>query len=141
MVRPSVLKVEAMKVIQGTVVKTCNDKTAAVDVKRIYAHPLYKKRITTVKRYQAHDPENKCKVGDIVTLEKCAPVSKTKKFVIASIQPPRIAGERAAAARAAAEAVEAAELAAIEAGRAELKGASAQGEDLPPFESDSVSFV
>eukprot|EP00270_Netrium_digitus_P008195 TRINITY_DN242_c0_g1_i1.p1 TRINITY_DN242_c0_g1~~TRINITY_DN242_c0_g1_i1.p1 ORF type:complete len:187 (+),score=48.57 TRINITY_DN242_c0_g1_i1:87-563(+) len=89
------LVIECSKKVQGTVVGTVNDKTAAVEVKRIYRHPLYKKRISSVKRYQAHDPENKCKVGDIVTLLKCAPVSKTKKFVVAEITPPRVSGSAA----------------------------------------------
>ncbi|GJP33263.1 hypothetical protein CLOM_g17813 [Closterium sp. NIES-68] len=88
-----VVRVVAVRKIQGTVVSTANDKTAAVEVKRIYPHKLYKKRIASVKRYQAHDPENQCRVGDFVTLAKCAPVSKTKKFVIMDIRTPRVAGQ------------------------------------------------
>lgn len=90
--RPGSLSVVAVKKVQGTVVSTANEMTAAVEVKRIYAHPLYKKRITSVKRYQAHDPENKCKVGDFVTLVKCAPVSKSKKFLVVDIKAPRVPG-------------------------------------------------
>ena len=94
--RPGQLTVVAVKKIQGTVVSTANDKTAAVEVKRIFAHPLYKKRITSVKRYQAHDPENQCKVGDFVTLVKCAPVSKSKKFVVADIRSSQVSGSPSA---------------------------------------------
>ena len=68
------------------------DKTVAVEVKRIFPHPKYKKRITTSKKYQAHDPLNECNVGDWVTLGKCAPISKTKRFLVTDIRRKKVAG-------------------------------------------------
>ncbi|CAI5505488.1 unnamed protein product [Closterium sp. Naga37s-1] len=76
-----VVRVVAVRKIQGTVVSTANDKTAAVEVKRIYPHKLYKKRIASVKRYQAHDPENQCRVGDFVTLAKATVVGPSASSV------------------------------------------------------------
>lgn len=70
-----------MKKMQGKVVCATNDKTVAVEVTRIYAHPKYKRRIKSKKKYQAHDPLNQFKVGDIVQLEKSKPISKTKSFL------------------------------------------------------------
>eukprot|EP00850_Spirogloea_muscicola_P022794 SM000312S11987 [mRNA] locus=s312:77378:77626:+ [translate_table: standard] len=38
------------------------------------------------KKYHAHDPQNRCSVGDFVTLGKCAPVSKSKQFLVVNIK-------------------------------------------------------
>nr|POE82115.1 30s ribosomal protein s17, chloroplastic [Quercus suber] len=70
-----------MKSIQGKVVCATNDKTVAVEVVRLAPHPKYKRRVRKRKKYQAHDPDNKFKVGDIVQLEKTRPISKTKTFL------------------------------------------------------------
>jgi len=80
------LQIRAMKKIQGKVVCASNDKTIAVEVTRIAPHKKYKKRIKTSKKYHVHDPDNTCKVGDIVTVVKCAPVSKSKSFVVAEVK-------------------------------------------------------
>ena len=53
----------------------------AVEVVRLAPHPKYKRRVRKKKKYQAHDPENQFKVGDIVQLEKSRPISKTKTFI------------------------------------------------------------
>ena len=53
----------------------------AVEVVRLAPHPKYKRRVQIKKRYQAHDPDNKFKVGDYVGLEKIRPISKTKTFL------------------------------------------------------------
>lgn len=58
-----------------------NDKTVAVEVVRLAPHPKYKRRVRKKKKYQAHDPDNQFKVGDVVRLEKSRPISKTKSFV------------------------------------------------------------
>ncbi|ONK58039.1 uncharacterized protein A4U43_C09F7460 [Asparagus officinalis] len=78
---PSTLLIQAMKKLQGRVVKNANDKTVAVEVVRLAPHPKYKRRVRIKKRYQAHDPENKFNVGDYVQLEKIRPISKTKTFL------------------------------------------------------------
>lgn len=85
---PAQLTVRAMKKLQGRVVCSTNDKTVKVEVVRLAIHPKYKKRVRKRKKYQAHDPDNKFKVGDLVELEKCRPISKTKTF-IALLVPPR----------------------------------------------------
>eukprot|EP00262_Sarcandra_glabra_P006678 TRINITY_DN190_c2_g1_i1.p1 TRINITY_DN190_c2_g1~~TRINITY_DN190_c2_g1_i1.p1 ORF type:complete len:157 (-),score=25.83 TRINITY_DN190_c2_g1_i1:207-677(-) len=73
--------IRAMKKMQGRVVCATNDKTVAVEVVRLAPHPKYKRRIRLKKKYQAHDPDNQFKVGDVVQLEKSRPISKTKAFV------------------------------------------------------------
>lgn len=88
------LQIHAMKKIQGRVVCAANDKTIAVEVTRIAPHKKYLKRIKMNKRYHVHDPENQCKVGDVVTVAKCAPVSKTKTFVVVEVKTGRAPGTK-----------------------------------------------
>uniref|UniRef100_A0A5B7BHE2 Small ribosomal subunit protein uS17c n=1 Tax=Davidia involucrata TaxID=16924 RepID=A0A5B7BHE2_DAVIN len=73
--------IRAMKSLQGRVLCSTNDKTVAVEVVRLAPHPKYKRRVRKKKTYQAHDPENRFKVGDFVQLEKSRPISKNKTFV------------------------------------------------------------
>jgi len=68
----------------GKVVSTKMQKTALVEVERLVAHPLYKKRIRKVKKYQVHD-DLEVKVGDKVKIESCRPVSKNKHFKIKEV--------------------------------------------------------
>ncbi|PKU63876.1 30S ribosomal protein S17, chloroplastic [Dendrobium catenatum] len=78
---PSSLSIQAMKKLQGRVVCATSDKTVAVEVIRLAPHPKYKRRVRKKKKYQAHDPDNKFKVGDFVQLEQSRPISKTKTFI------------------------------------------------------------
>ena len=65
---------------QGTVVSDQMDKTVVVSVERQLAHPLYGKQVSRQKRYQAHDEENNCQVGDLVRIEETRPLSKHKRW-------------------------------------------------------------
>ncbi|XP_062155708.1 small ribosomal subunit protein uS17c [Alnus glutinosa] len=78
--------IRAMKSLQGKVVCATNDKTVAVEVVRLAPHPKYKRRVRKKKKYQAHDPDNLFKVGDLVQLEKSRPISKTKTFIAVPLQ-------------------------------------------------------
>lgn len=68
--------------LQGVVVSSKADKTVVVKVERRVRHPLYKKIIKLSKKYSAHDPENRCKEGDQVTIIEHRPISKTKKWAV-----------------------------------------------------------
>lgn len=72
--------------LRGTVVKTAMKDTATVAVSRYVKHPKYKKYRVRTKKYQVHDPENAAKVGDQVTIVACRPISKLKRFKIASVR-------------------------------------------------------
>ena len=72
----------AKKVLTGKVVKDQNDKTIVVLVKRRYAHPFFKKVITSSKKYHAHDEKNKFKIGDEVKIIESKPFSKNKKWEV-----------------------------------------------------------
>ena len=69
---------------EGVVVKTAMKDTATVLVSRYVKHPKYKKYQVRTKKYLAHDPGNTVQVGDKVTIVACRPISKLKRFKIAS---------------------------------------------------------
>jgi small subunit ribosomal protein S17 len=60
---------------------SCN-KTITVVVERRVMHPLYKKIVTKSKRYHVHDEKNAFKVGDVVRIRECRPISKTKRWEV-----------------------------------------------------------
>lgn len=70
------------RILQGTVVSDAADKTVSVLVERRIKHPLYKKTIRSSKKYAAHDEQNKAKVGEVVRIEECRPISKTKTWKV-----------------------------------------------------------
>lgn len=70
------------RILQGTVVSDAADKTVSVLVERRIKHPLYKKTIRSSKKYAAHDEQNKVKTGDVVRIEECRPISKTKTWQV-----------------------------------------------------------
>lgn len=72
------------RVLQGVVVSDKGEKTVTVLVERRVMHPLYKKFIKRSKKYRAHDENNVHKVGDVVRIEECRPISKTKTWAIMS---------------------------------------------------------
>ncbi|WP_068082325.1 30S ribosomal protein S17 [Polycladidibacter stylochi] len=74
------------RILQGVVVSDANDKTVTVKVERRFTHPLLKKTVRRTKKYRAHDEENSYKVGDTVSIEECAPISKNKKWVVVSTE-------------------------------------------------------
>lgn len=70
------------RVLQGTVVSDKGDKTITILVERRVMHPIYKKYIRTSKKYAAHDEQNRCKVGEKVSIIECAPISKRKRWMV-----------------------------------------------------------
>ena len=72
------------RIMQGVVVSDKMDKTVVVNVERKFPHPLYQKYIKRSKRYHAHDENNVHKVGDVVSIQECRPLSKTKRWEVLS---------------------------------------------------------
>lgn len=70
--------------MKGVVVKTAMKDTATVAVSRYVKHPKYKKYQTRTKKYLVHDPGNTVEVGQAVTIIACRPISKMKRFKLAS---------------------------------------------------------
>lgn len=73
------------RILQGTVVSTKNAKTIVVSVERTTKHPIYGKIQRTSKRFHAHDEQGQGKMGDVVEIIECAPVSKLKRFAFHSV--------------------------------------------------------
>jgi small subunit ribosomal protein S17 len=70
------------RVLEGIVVSDKGDKTVVVNVERRVMHPIYKKFIKKSKRYMAHDEANKFKVGDVVQIRECRPISRRKSWEV-----------------------------------------------------------
>ncbi|QDH13150.1 30S ribosomal protein S17 [Formicincola oecophyllae] len=70
------------RVLTGRVTSDKMDKTVTVLVNRRVMHPLYKKFIRRSKKYAAHDEANACKIGDVVRIEECAPISRRKTWTV-----------------------------------------------------------
>ena len=70
------------RVLTGRVTSDKTDKTITVLVERRVMHPLYKKFIRRSKKYAVHDDANLCKEGDVVSIEECRPISKSKSWVV-----------------------------------------------------------
>jgi small subunit ribosomal protein S17 len=70
------------RVLSGRVTSDKMDKTVTVQVERRVMHPIYKKFIRRSKKYAAHDEANTCKIGDVVRIEECPPISKRKTWLV-----------------------------------------------------------
>ena len=73
------------RVVTGRVVSTKNHQTITVLIERREPHPVYGKYIRRSTKVRAHDANNECGVGDLVTVRESRPYSKTKFWVLASI--------------------------------------------------------
>jgi small subunit ribosomal protein S17 len=73
------------RTVTGTVVSDRMDKTITVLIERKVQHPVYGKIVRRSSRVHAHDENNECKVGDLVTVVECRPLSKTKSWMLRSI--------------------------------------------------------
>jgi small subunit ribosomal protein S17 len=70
------------RILEGEVVSDRANKTVTVLVERKYMHPVYKKYIRKSDKYAAHDEHNQFKAGDVVQIEECRPISKSKRWTV-----------------------------------------------------------
>lgn len=68
------------RTLQGRVVSDKMNKTVTVLIERRVKHPLYGKFVRRSTKVHAHDENNDCQMGDVVVVEQCRPLSKTKKW-------------------------------------------------------------
>jgi len=68
------------RTLQGRVVSDKMDKTITVLIERQVQHPIYGKFIRRSTKVHAHDENNDCRAGDMVVVEQCRPLSKTKTW-------------------------------------------------------------
>jgi small subunit ribosomal protein S17 len=70
------------RILQGVVVSDKQEKTLVVRVERRYTHPLLKKTVRRSKKYHAHVEHKNHKIGDQVSIQESAPISKLKRWVV-----------------------------------------------------------
>lgn len=69
----------------GTVISNKMDKTVVVAVETAKRHPIYGRSVRRTKRYKAHDQNNTCLPGDQVRIVETRPISREKRWIVASI--------------------------------------------------------
>lgn len=75
----------ARKTRQGVVISDKMDKTVVVLVEQLVQHSIYKKYVNRRKKYKAHDPENRCRVGDRVSIVETRPLSREKRWQVQEV--------------------------------------------------------
>ena len=73
------------RTLVGEVTSNKMDKTITVMVERRVMHPLYKKYVRRSSKLHAHDENNECNAGDVVSIEQCRPLSKSKSWQLHKI--------------------------------------------------------
>jgi len=76
---------EKIRTVNGRVVSNKMDKTITVLVERLVKHPVYGKYIKRSSKLFAHDEQNQCQEGDIVSVTSCRPISKNKTWKLVEI--------------------------------------------------------
>ena len=71
--------------LKVSVISDKMDRTATVLVERRVRHPVYGKYIRRSTKLHVHDPENTCRAGDMITIEECRPISKTKSWRLVGV--------------------------------------------------------
>jgi small subunit ribosomal protein S17 len=69
----------------GSVVAAKMAKTIVVEVLRRVPHPAYKRIIGKRKKFYAHDEQGLAKVGDVVRIVECRPLSKLKRWQLKEV--------------------------------------------------------
>jgi small subunit ribosomal protein S17 len=76
---------ERKRVMTGRVYRDKMDKTVVVEVRRRVRDAVYSKFVIRRARYQAHDENNECKVGDLVEIRESRPLSHYKRWIVTRI--------------------------------------------------------
>jgi small subunit ribosomal protein S17 len=76
---------KVQRTLTGSVSSNAMDKTVTVMIERRIKHPVYGKYITRSTKLHVHDENNECGKGDVVVIEQCRPMSKTKSWSLVKI--------------------------------------------------------
>lgn len=74
------------RTLTGKVVSDKMDKSIVVLIERRVKHPIYGKYMSKSSKLKAHDENNECKAGDLVTIAESRPLSKTKSWALVKIE-------------------------------------------------------
>ena len=81
-----------LRTVQGKVVSNKMDKSIVVLTERRVKHPIYGKFLSKSSKIHAHDENNECSIGDVVTIKECRPISKTKSWTLVEVVTSSAAG-------------------------------------------------
>ncbi len=81
------------KTLTGTVISNKMDKTVVVEVHRRFAHPKFKKVVTSTSKYMVHDEKNQCNPGDFISVCETRPLSKHKRWRLVEVLKPALLPE------------------------------------------------
>ncbi|MBS1222615.1 MAG: ribosomal protein [Proteobacteria bacterium] len=73
------------RALSGRVTSNKMDKTITVAIERLVKHPVYGKYVRRTTKLHAHDENNECRIGDLVTIKQCRPLSKTKTWTLVAV--------------------------------------------------------
>jgi len=73
------------RTVTGRVVSDKMNKTITVLIERRVKHPVYGKFVRKSTKLHAHDENNECKQGDLVTIAECRPISKSKAWRLVEV--------------------------------------------------------
>jgi small subunit ribosomal protein S17 len=76
---------KAVRTVTGRVVSDKMDKSITVLVERKVRHPIYGKYMKRSTKLHAHDENNECNLGDVVSITECRPISKSKNWKLVEI--------------------------------------------------------
>lgn len=76
---------KVVRTVSGRVTSNKMDKTITVAVERMVSHPLYGKYVRRTSKLHAHDENNECLEGDMVIIEQCRPLSKSKSWRLVKV--------------------------------------------------------
>jgi small subunit ribosomal protein S17 len=76
---------QAAPTLSGRVLSSKMNKSITVAIERQVAHPLYGKFIRRRSKLHAHDENNECREGDLVLIQECRPLSKTKSWRLVKV--------------------------------------------------------
>jgi small subunit ribosomal protein S17 len=74
-----------VRTLSGRVTSDRMDKTATVLIERLVRHPVYGKFVRRSSKVHVHDENNECRVGDVVAVAECRPISKTKSWRLVEV--------------------------------------------------------
>lgn len=78
-------KAKITRTLIGTVVSDKMNKSIVVYIERRVKHPMYGKYLRRSTKIHAHDESNQCQTGDVVLIQECRPISKTKNWTLVNI--------------------------------------------------------
>ena len=74
-----------IRTVSGRVVSNKMDKSIRVLAERRVKHAVYGKFMSKSTKFHAHDENNECAIGDVVTIRECRPISKTKSWTLVEV--------------------------------------------------------